>query len=78
MRYVFLTYIYPLQMFPCPTSDSSYSLENKTEIRQVGAVKVVKGKVEIGINCSVQISTTTEAVRGDGADGQQTFWSGSH
>ena len=40
-------------MLPCSAPNCCHPLENKTEIRQVGAVKVVKGKVEIGINCSV-------------------------
>ena len=39
-------------MFPCPTSDCSYSLENKTEIRQVKILYLIFSLLDINPSIS--------------------------
>ena len=61
-------------MFPCPTSDSSYTLENKTEIWQV----IIRNSIhkQCWLRSFIQISAPTATLCWNGANGQQTFWSG--
>ena len=62
-------------MFPCPTSDCSYSVENKTEIRQVKIPHIITWYSSF--NIEMQISSATATLRWNGANGEQTIWSGA-